>query len=347
MAAVAPGAQTPVAAWPHQSALFPFAAAPLQYGGQPTGSLQCPTRAPGFQVPLVPTQLRPLAPGLSPRLQVIEPLASSAVQRAASAPRTVGLSPCVSPGRVPPQEQLNGYPRGGFQPAVAVAPPNRYPSHASTQGPTFREPMVPRQRADSTPSVPDRGERRGSEPAPAAPSPAPAAPAPVALAQDPTIALIGKGSVFICEFAIAGVTLPKPLEPSKFFSQVEIDGQARRSPEVASKAPLRLIAGGEVPDDYIHILICEKESASSTPGSHAPVTFETAVSLKDIFAGLQAGQHGQVDLGMVPAGSQAGLPAIYRYCSSTHSGCRQRIQLQCAVHFRTEKREELPEGDGR
>jgi len=141
----------------------------------------------------------------------------------------------------------------------------------------------------------------------------------------PPFAVVGSGGVFVCELSISEVALPEPLNTKDFCSRVECGDLDHWNDEITSKEPLRLVAGGAVPDSFVRVVVASKKSRSIAKGGGedpcgvTEVEFETALPLTKVFERFELGAAGEIELGLVPTGSHAGLSAIHRYCTPTES----------------------------
>lgn len=157
--------------------------------------------------------------------------------------------------------------------------------------------------------------------------------------------LVGTGNIYLCALTVLSAVLPEPLDIQNFFTQVECGEQCCSSPEVISILPISLVAGGVMPEVFVRLLIRPKPCIEPSQG-YWNVEFETAFPLADIFRRVEPGDSEQVELGLVPTGSNAGLAAIHRYCSSVSSdgvGADRgaaRILLHCAVSGRHHGRDD-------
>lgn len=164
--------------------------------------------------------------------------------------------------------------------------------------------------------------------------------------QDSHFLIIGRGPVYLCELMITAASLPEPLDVQNFFAQVSVEGMSRRSPDVVSREPLRLLAGGELPDGHVHIKVVPKSPLAPPRPEMEGQTFETALSLKHVFSQLSFGERAEVELALVPAGSHVGLAAISRYCmtvSERNDGAYpMRLRVLCSINGR----QAAPSGQG-
>lgn len=164
--------------------------------------------------------------------------------------------------------------------------------------------------------------------------------APQASGGDSSWTFVGESSVFICDIAIAGAVLPEPLDPKDFFSQVHCGELAQLNQDITSAKPVRFVAGGSIPTDFVRIMVALKRSRNPPIGS-GHISFETALSLQDIFGSLAPGERCELEVGLVTAGSVTSLADMHRRCKQPSWDCQgrgARLRICCAVSGRTHKR---------
>lgn len=148
---------------------------------------------------------------------------------------------------------------------------------------------------------------------------------PASLTQDSDFAVVGTGRIYVFELLVLAVVLPEPLDSRHYCSVMECGNAVSKSYEALSTKPLRIVAGGDVPNVFVRVLVVPKDHGHLLPASNRHRTagdacgdleFEAALPLLDIFERVSNGGCGDVELRLLPSGSHATLEAIHRHCSA-------------------------------
>lgn len=157
--------------------------------------------------------------------------------------------------------------------------------------------------------------------------------------EEPLFIFVGSGKIYACELRIVDATLPEPLDIRDFASEIECCGTVYKSPSIVSRRPARLVAGGCMPEAFVHIRVSFCKQGLLPDAFNVPAFgFETAISLAcDIFGRYKPGETREHELGLIPIGAQMEVPTLWRRsvemvgtASSTGSTVA-RIRFQCRV----------------
>eukprot|EP00927_Polykrikos_kofoidii_P036113 TRINITY_DN30526_c0_g1_i1.p1 TRINITY_DN30526_c0_g1~~TRINITY_DN30526_c0_g1_i1.p1 ORF type:complete len:1201 (-),score=212.79 TRINITY_DN30526_c0_g1_i1:213-3626(-) len=156
----------------------------------------------------------------------------------------------------------------------------------------------------------------------------------------PPFEVVGSGGVFACDISVISASLPDSSDILEFCSQIDCGDVVRRNTDVASAEPVRLVAGGSVPDVFIRFLVTKKDCFAG-PANSTPVEYEAALPLAEVFNRFAVNESGEIELGMVPTGLGANLADIHSYCSACVTSSAEcwenigaRIRLSCFVSGR-------------
>lgn len=130
--------------------------------------------------------------------------------------------------------------------------------------------------------------------------------------EDANFVVVGSGNLYICELAVVGASLPEPLDPKDFVSEIVCEGSASKSSRLTSEAPLRLVAGGSPPQCSVQVRIALRhdgipgQASLTRPSTRSPcLGFEAEVALADVFGRFSPGERGELEVGLAPLGSDA------------------------------------------
>lgn len=156
------------------------------------------------------------------------------------------------------------------------------------------------------------------------------------LSRDRDFAVVGNALIYVFELLVLAVVLPQPLDAHNYRSVMECGDVTSKSFEALSTKPLRVVAGGDVSNTYVRVQVVPKTRSVATDGAGCPATagdagFQAALPLQEILEQFAEVGCGDMELGLVPAGSYTSLSDLHRRCATSSTSGEGLIRIGFTV----------------
>lgn len=248
-------------------------------------------------------------------------------------------APCPMPATF--DSTFSGRQASDLEGTVGLVSPLRGPAHAWPEGP--RTPLPTRGGGVEDQLGADGSPPRSASPLPpirvrsssasaifAAPGFAWHMPVKPTRSYTPPLQIVGEG-VHVCALVLRGITLPQPLDPSDFFSQVECEDHIHSNSEVLSDVPVTLVTCSALCEVLVHVFVRSKRRTDD-PSRAELVEFETAFPLDEVFQRVLPADEGELDFDLVRMG---------RYWSARlweSAGSGASVRFHCTISGKSSRR---------